>query len=110
MSEHTPGPWVYHYSRSDPADEWIIGASGFSTVLAFVVRDTEAPLPGATIEANARVMVAAPDLLDACKQQQLLIADMVRFVGEMALQDYALLNDAPLAASRAIAKAEGRAP
>lgn len=46
------------------------------------------------------------DLLFACKAQQELIADMMRFVGSMALRDYELLNRAPLLAKAAIAKAE----
>lgn len=58
-------------------------------------------------KANALLIEAAPDLLVACKMQQKLINDMIRFVGQMALQDYALLNEAPIAATKAIAKAEG---
>ncbi len=63
--------------------------------------------PMAEIRANARLIAAAPELLEACEMQQKLIDDMVRFVGQMALQDYALLNEAPIKARAAIAKARG---
>jgi hypothetical protein len=56
---------------------------------------------------NARLIAAAPELLEACEMQQRLIDDMLRFVGKMALQDYALLNEAPIKARAAIAKAKG---
>ena len=60
-------------------------------------------------EANAKRIALTwnchDDLVEACKMQQRLIDDMMRFVGKMALQDYALLNDAPVAANRAIQKA-----
>lgn len=56
---------------------------------------------------NASLIAAAPELLEACEMQQRLIDDMLRFVGQMALQDYALLNEAPIKARAAIAKAKG---
>ena len=59
------------------------------------------------IEANARLISAAPELYEACEMQQRLIDDMARFVGKMALQDYALFNEAPIKARAALAKAKG---
>ena len=56
---------------------------------------------------GTRLASAAPEMLAACKMQLRLIEGMMRFVGKMALQDYALLNDVPIAARAAIAKATG---
>jgi hypothetical protein len=56
-------------------------------------------------ETNAALIAAAPDLYEACAMQQRLIDDMARFVGQMALQDYALFNEAPIKARAALAKA-----
>jgi hypothetical protein len=44
-------------------------------------------------------------LVEACKAQKLLIEDMMRFVGQMALKDYQLLNEAPIMAAAALKKA-----
>jgi len=57
--------------------------------------------------ANADLMAAASELYEACQMQQRLIDDMARFVGKMALQDYALFNEAPIKARAALAKAIG---
>jgi hypothetical protein len=50
---------------------------------------------------------AAPDLLEAAEAAEKLIDDMSRFVGQMALKDYALFNEAPILLRGAIAKARG---
>ena len=44
----------------------------------------------------------------ACEQLLKLVDALMPGIGGLALQDYQLVNDAPLAAFRAIAKAEGR--
>lgn len=58
-------------------------------------------------ERLANLFVAAPDLLEACEAAKTLIEDMARFVGVMALKNYALFNEAPIALNRAITKARG---
>ena len=45
---------------------------------------------------------AGVKLYEACKMQQKLIVDMMPGVANIALQDYALLNEAPIAATKAI--------
>lgn len=50
---------------------------------------------------------AAPDLLSAAKAALKLIDAMMPGVRHIALQDYAALNETPLALRAAIAKAEG---
>lgn len=110
MSEHahTPGPWRVDgtytpqsgrydiLSGDEPTPELVV-----MTLPAEMVSDPDQNL------ANAHLIAASPQLLDACKMQARLIEDMMQFVGQMALQDYALLNEAPIAARAAIAKAEG---
>ena len=67
-NNHTPGPWVYkHYDICGPDDEdgddTVIGTVGVSYGLRSgtysIVRK------GPEMEANARLMVAAPDMLSA---------------------------------------------
>jgi len=52
-------------------------------------------------------MEAAPEMYEACEAALTLIEDMSRFVGKMALKNYALFNEAPIALHRALAKARG---
>jgi hypothetical protein len=51
---------------------------------------------------------AGPKLYDALKQMLKLVNDLMPGVKDIALPDYALLNDAPLQAQAAIAEAEGK--
>lgn len=50
---------------------------------------------------------AIPALIEACQMAQKLIEDMIRFVGQMALQDYALLNETPIKLNQALSEAKG---
>jgi len=52
----------------------------------------------------AALVAAAPDLKEACELQERLITDMSRNLPNMVLQDYALLNEAPLKAAEALRK------
>jgi len=56
-------------------------------------------------KADANLAAAAPDLLAAAKLALELIDAMMPGVRYIALQNYALLNEAPLALKAAIAKA-----
>jgi hypothetical protein len=100
---HTPGPWSAHYSRTDPYDEWIIGGEGFVPVIAFVIRDEESNPDGATVEANARLITAAPELLATLK-------DVIAHLRSITLDPGDEEDDAPalVAAEALIARAEGR--
>lgn len=94
--KHTPGPWNMAESREGTI---ILDANSEFTVCNFEDCRND--------YFNALLILAAPDLLEACEMQRRLINDMMRFVGSMALQDYALLNEAPIKADAAIAKANG---
>jgi len=74
MSEHTPGPWTY--SRSEQYGDWCFyvgqadGApytphySDVATLIAETVSDERRSIQ----EANARLIAAAPDLLEAVQE------------------------------------------
>lgn len=47
------------------------------------------------------------EALEACRKAEALIKDMSRFVGQMALRDYAAFNEAPMALRAVLAKAGG---
>ena len=61
------------------------------------------------VDANARLIAAAPDLYDVVPRLLAVIEDFMPNVGRCALQNYQELNEAPIAARAAIAKAEGGA-
>ncbi len=61
MSQHTPGPWEWHYKFTKTSKRIIVSESANSGVIA--------PIPswGSTeeTEANAALIAAAPELLEA---------------------------------------------
>jgi len=61
-----------------------------------------------TAKGNANLMCASLDMYFALKDALKLIDYMMPFIGKMSLPDYQLLNEAPIKARRAIAKAEGQ--
>jgi hypothetical protein len=65
MKKHTPGPWWYDFAREtgDGPGFTIFGPN--TAAVADVSADREGGVTGATVEANARLIAAAPDLLDA---------------------------------------------
>ena len=58
------------------------------------------------IKALGKLAAAGVKLYDACKMQQRLINDMIPVMDHVALPDHALLNDAQIAASKAISLME----
>ena len=65
--KHTPGPWKHHLAPEDNAPEWAyrfqywVDSSG--NVPIADIRGIGDP----TTAANARLIAAAPDLLEACQ-------------------------------------------
>lgn len=63
MSEHTPGPWI---ARKDPnaisPDDWCVGTS-----------DQHIDKVAVCSECDARLIAAAPDLLEALRMAQTII-------------------------------------
>jgi hypothetical protein len=58
QSSFTPGPWTL--SATYPAGDFVIHAKGIPWQLAYVPASTQIEWP---LEANARLIAAAPDLL-----------------------------------------------
>lgn len=59
MSKHTPGPWRIKKQKNG-RDFEVIGADGF-----FIFETDVAMFDGEMEEANARLIAAAPDMLEA---------------------------------------------
>lgn len=56
----------------------------------------------------AHALAACPEVAAALTDCLALIEDMSRFIGVMALKDYALFNEAPIKARSALRKARGK--
>ena len=91
MSGHTPGPWV---SSIRNGQLWVVHPSGAMERSIARIGD-----PLETDKANARLIAAAPDLLEALKE----CSDRLR-IHMKHTED--LMAD--MKAQKAIAKAEGR--
>lgn len=111
MSEHTPGPWEYVPS-TEHHGAYVAGPFGgdlcdcytMSNPSSLSVRNggDSKPIPfcGDEMDANARLIAAAPDLLAALR-------DMVAWLKAPPISDHNIA-DYRVAAEDAIAKAEGR--
>lgn len=100
MSKHTPGPWIYYADLPSTEPNWhIVTTANKMRVLANVHIE-----PGnAMDEANARLIAAAPDLLDALKH----LCDFIDREGPPA-KEWQAISDWCEKGAIAIAKAEGR--
>ncbi len=72
MSKHTPGPWeAYHNTYYDTWSVCDIGGQFTLTDLYYLDEETHHRIPyadsGDVVEANARLIAAAPDLLAAAE-------------------------------------------
>lgn len=56
-------------------------------------------------KANAVLYSAAPDLLDALEAMQRAFEQLAPGLAHIACQDYAIVNEAPILAAKAVAKA-----
>jgi len=100
MPNYTPGPW-----NNERICLKMIGHSRIITndgqVIAEVVFQ----------DANAHLIAAAPDLLSATEELLALVLDFLNSnnMGQMVVQDYARLNEAPMQARAALKLAKGGA-
>lgn len=62
-TQHTPGPWSYHLGHDYVAIQYNNGESELCVYRAF-------PATDGRIEADARLIAAAPELLAACEAQR----------------------------------------
>lgn len=116
MPEHTHGPWIVRTCKGHGLDQIDAAADGFTIAdveaisFASVGGYAEYPAdpmqrkakPG-EVEANARLIAAAPDLLAACK---LLLESPVAI---MCLCDHDKSVEVLTAVRKAVVKAEGQA-
>ena len=71
MSQHTAGPWRY--------------SDGLILAKNTKIADYSQPyMPFAEEDANARLIAAAPELLEACKAAKQAIANAISFVNDEA--------------------------
>ena len=62
--KHTPGPWFAKRAGGDGYFEWYVGRDGENCPIAEDIAD---PMTRDPSEANAHLIAAAPDLLEALK-------------------------------------------
>lgn len=96
---HTPGPWAFRPSESDSNLFQVLDAQG--VVIGFVFRGDRAATR-AVCEANARLIAAAPDLLQELRN--IANADTVEWDDRSEFEAWAKSR-----ARAAIAKVEGGA-
>lgn len=94
MTKHTQGPWLV-----EGRTVYALNDDGYNRFSALV---QDAHTPGDELEANARLIAAAPELLEALEGVTDMAADMIPSMGFAGL---ALIE----AARAAIAKARGEA-
>lgn len=103
----TPGSW-YLANRGAIVAE---GATVAEDTVLFEIPGSPAPMTPQQI-ADAKLVVAAKDLLEAAKLMKAFYDDLANsnpgFMSKLVLQDYAQWNNAMLKLPAAIAKAEGR--
>jgi len=103
MSKHTPGPWTAHELGYEDGTwiHWSIEAHG-PIAYGSIAHGGDNTNGSENSEANARLIAAAPDLLDACQKMSDLLG-----IGKDYGRDLAKEHEAWLACKRAIEKAEG---
>ena len=104
MSKHTPGPWIWVGTNRLPKSKCYLYGKECALVGAALEGFTENT-------ADAALIAAAPELLDALKTLLAFCEDLSKsnpgYMAKMVLQDYGQWNQAFIKAPAAIAKAEG---
>ena len=99
QGKHTQGPWQYTPTNTEHVSHIVRAADGFGVA-------TATPQGGATAY-NARLIAAAPDMLEACQ----IISDCASSAkGMTAAQVRIALDMAANTARAAIARATGEKP
>lgn len=87
MSTHTPGPWKFYSGGAGKPSVWMADDAGSICTLSTRRPNKQLGRPGRTQEqaiADARLIAAAPDLLDALR---LLLKEM-ELSGNAGSKDY----------------------
>ena len=102
---HTPGPWTadVHIPRGSADGEWRIHAGREWVALLNDANDADETEP------NARLIAAAPELLEAARGVDVLYAELQAALPAIAnTPAFDIVQEAVRRARAAIAKAEGR--
>lgn len=102
MTAPTAGPWTYDFPDDDHGRTYWMILGPDTSVIAEVVSDVEKSITGDVVEANARLIAAAPELL-------VLAQEAINWLREF--EEHELSTDARDLARHAVAainKAEGR--
>lgn len=105
--KHTPGPWDYDRQLADNGDKSteMIGRGGhINEAVCIIPHDDITDAGYEEVKANARLIAAAPELLEALK---LCKAELRYYPGDTNKEGDALIDNAYNAAEAAIAKATG---
>ena len=104
---HTPGPWAM--SRDSWGGYDIVGPRGEDIGYANSNNGADEPPEQYPVQANARLMAAAPDLLVSLQEMSALVKNLWEGVpwAKTFSIDFQLLNEAPIRAARALEKAGG---
>ena len=95
-TQYTPGPWAVEENSSPP----LIWGNDYEKPIAEVeLHRSYADYKDGEVQANARLIAAAPDLLDACYQ----------LIYALMYDDEEELNNGMISARDAITKATGEA-
>jgi hypothetical protein len=97
MTKHTPGPWVVD---ADKDSVMVVGRDGG---MAVIISDALLGKPTALDIANARLIAAAPELLEASKMSLSVLSRMAKILEQEPGDDTVVPT-----LRTAIAKAEGR--
>jgi hypothetical protein len=102
MSEHTPGPWEISYGKIRPARPIEGYTLGYAPIC--IVRGDKRLHGNGVREANARLIAAAPELLEALKDLEEYVSNNI--ICEPTGID--VNGECFIKARAAIAKAEGK--
>jgi hypothetical protein len=94
---HTPGPWELMHAEHGQHVEVVVNGGHIAVVFSGSFRD------GSTGEANANLIAAAPDLIEACEKALNLIDGAGVLLASMSAER----SRAVEALRAAVAKAEG---
>lgn len=116
MSKHTKGPWVAvendgAYVKDPKLATWRVEERGSSAEMVVAVVVSDIALLAKKVEANARLMAAAPEMLAALNECRELIAAEFCSDEASAMQGHPIDKAARKAwdiVNSAIARAEGR--
>ena len=116
-AQHTPGPWFIDTAITSDLEDHVCISAKLHGMLAQVVWRMEGAERTPTCEANARLIAAAPELLEALRMWLDIHDTPAGFAGKYgkafddALAAQQLKVDAAASAARAaIAKSTGEAP